>query len=72
MKGGNIHMIDYNSRDLKPKTFFVKIERNRSGNFTVKRAKVLQQKNQFARSIRRIDARDLTRAINRTGGLNVA
>jgi hypothetical protein len=72
MKGGNIHMIDYNSRDLKPKTFFVKIERNRSGNFTVKRAKVLEQKNQFARSIRRVDARDLTRAINRTGGLNVA
>jgi hypothetical protein len=65
-------MIDYNSRDLKPKTFFVKIERNRSGNFTVMRAKVLQQKNQFARSIRRIDARDLTRAINRAGGLNVA
>jgi len=72
MKGGNIHMIDYNSRDLKPKTFFVKIERNRSGNFTVKRAKVLEQRNQFARSIRRVDARDLTRAINRTGGLNVA
>lgn len=72
MRGGNIHMIDYNSRDLKPKTFFVKIERNRSGNFTVKRAKVLEQKNQFARSIRRVDARDLTRAINRNGGLNVA
>jgi carbamoylphosphate synthase small subunit len=72
MKGGNINMIDYNSRDLKMKTFFVKIERNRSGNFTVKRAKVLEQKNQFARSIRRVDARDLTRAINRTGGLNVA
>jgi len=72
MRGGNLQMIDYNSRDLKPKTFFVKIERNRSGNFTVKRAKVLEQKNQFARSIRRVDARDLTRAINRTGGLNVA
>jgi hypothetical protein len=65
-------MINYNSRDLKPKTFFVKIERNRNGQFTVKRAKVLEQANQFARSIRRVDARDLTRAINRTGGLNVA
>jgi len=72
MKGGNIHMINYNSRDLKPKTFFVKIERSRNGQFTVKRAKVLEQANQFARSIRRVDARDLTRAINRTGGLNVA
>ena len=72
MKGGKIHMINYNSRDLKPKTFFVKIERSRNGQFTVKRAKVLEQANQFARSIRRVDARDLTRAINRTGGLNVA
>lgn len=72
MKGGNIHMINYNSRDLKPKTFFVKIERSRNGQFTVKRAKVLEQANQHARSIRRVDARDLTRAINRTGGLNVA
>jgi hypothetical protein len=65
-------MINYNSRDLKPKTFFVKIERSRNGQFTVKRAKVLEQANQHARSIRRVDARDLTRAINRTGGLNVA
>jgi len=72
MKGGNITMIDYNSRDLRAKTFFVKIERSRNGQFTVKRAKVLEQANQFARSIRRVDARDLTRAINRTGGLNVA
>jgi len=72
MKGGNINMIDYNSRDLRAKTFFVKIERSRNGQFTVKRAKVLEQANQFARSIRRVDARDLTRAINRTGGLNVA
>lgn len=72
MKGGKKHMINYNSRDLKAKTFFVKIERSRNGQFTVKRAKVLEQTNQHARSIRRIDARDLTRAINRTGGLNVA
>jgi len=72
MKGGNINMIDYNSRDLRAKTFFVKIERSRNGQFTVKRAKILEQANQFARSIRRVDARDLTRAINRTGGLNVA
>jgi hypothetical protein len=72
MKGGKKQMINYNSRDLKMKTFFVKIERSRNGQFTVKRAKVLEQANQHARSIRRVDARDLTRAINRTGGLNVA
>lgn len=65
-------MIDYTNTDLRPKTFFVKIERSRNGQFTVKRAKILEQKNQFARSVRRVDARDLTRAINRTGGLNVA
>jgi len=56
-------MIDYTNRDLRPKTFFVKFERNRSGNFTVKRVKILEQKNQFARSIRRVDARDFTRAL---------
>jgi len=59
--------IDYNNKDLKPKTFFVKIERSRSGQFTVKRAKVLEQVNQYGRSIRRVDARDLTRAIRRNG-----
>jgi hypothetical protein len=65
-------MIDYNNKDLRPKTFYVKIERNRSGEFTVKQARVLDKNNQFSRSIRRVDARDLTRAINRTGKLNVA
>jgi hypothetical protein len=73
MRGGKKQMtIDYTNKDLRAKTFFVKIERSRSGGFTVKRAKVLNQKNQYARSISRVDARDLTRAINRSGGLNVA
>jgi carbamoylphosphate synthase small subunit len=75
MKGGqkmtNKMTIDYTNKDLRPKTFFVKIERSRGGKFTVKRAKVLEQANQHARSIRRVDARDLTRAIRRNG-LNVA
>ena len=65
-------MIDYNNTDLRPKTFYVQMERDRSGNFTVKRARLLEKSNQYARSIRRVDARDLTRAINRNGGLNVA
>lgn len=73
MKGGNKSMsIDYTNKDLRPKTFFAKIERSRGGSFTVKRVKVLEQSNQFARSIRRVDARDFTRAINRAGALNVA
>jgi len=73
MKGGKKNMeIDYNNKDLRPKTFFAKIERSRNGTFTVKRVKVLEQSNQFARSIRRTDARDFTRAVNRAGALNVA
>lgn len=72
MKGGKkMSQIDYTNKDLRPKTFFVKIERSRNGQFTVKRAKVLEQANQYARTIRRVDARDLTRAIRRAG-LNVA
>jgi len=65
-------MINYSNKDLRPKTFFAKIERSRNGEFTVKRVKVLEQSNQHARTIRRTDARDFTRAINRAGVLNVA
>lgn len=56
-------MIDYNNTNLRPKTFFVKMERNRDGSFTVKRAKVLNRANQFKRTVKQIDARDFTRAI---------
>lgn len=73
MRGGNnMNMINYNSSDLRPKTFFAKIERSRNGEFTVKRVKVLNQKNQYARSISRVDAREFTRALNRAGRVNVA
>ena len=71
MKGGMNMSINYSNKDLRPKTFYVKIERSRSGEFTVKRARVLEQKNQHATTIRRVDARDLTRAI-RMSGLQVA
>ena len=64
-------MIDYTNKNLRPKTFFVKMERNRDGSFTVKRAKVLEQANQYSRTIRRVDARDLTRAL-RTNDITVA
>jgi hypothetical protein len=58
-------MIDYTNKDLRPKTFYVTMERNRNGSFTVKRAKVLEKANQFSRTIRRVDARDLTSALRR-------
>jgi len=64
-------MIDYTNKNLRPKTFFAKIERDRNGEFTVKRVNVLERSNQYARSIRRVDARDFTRAI-RQNGLQVA
>ena len=64
-------MIDYTNTNLRPKTFFVKMTRNRNGSFTVKRAKVLEQTNQYERSIKQIDARDFTRAI-RNNNITVA
>ena len=68
MKGGMKFMsINYSNKDLRPKTFYVKMERSRNGEFTVKRARVLEQKNQYASTICRVDARDLTRAIRRSG-----
>lgn len=71
MKGKNTKMIDYSNKNLRPKTFFAKIERNRNGEFTVKRVNVLECTNQYSRDIRRVDARDFTRAI-RKSGLQVA
>jgi hypothetical protein len=72
MKGNNNkNMIDYNNKNLRPKTFFAKIERDRNGEFTVKRVNVLERTNQYAKDIRRVDARDFTRAI-RKNGLQVA
>ena len=56
-------MIDYTNNNLRPKTFYVKMERNRDGSFTVKRANLLEKTNQFARTLKRVDARDFTSAI---------
>ena len=72
MKGNNNkNMIDYNNKNLRPKTFFAKIERDRNGEFTVKRVNVLERTNQYSKDLRRVDARDFTRAI-RKNGLQVA
>jgi hypothetical protein len=64
-------MINYSSKNLRPKTFFVQMERNRDGSFTVKKARVLNRANQYSRTAKRVDARDLTRAI-RTNEITVA
>jgi hypothetical protein len=63
--------MDYNNTDLRPKTFYVQIERQRNGEFCVKKANVLEKTNQYARTLRRIDARDFTRAL-RNSNITVA
>jgi hypothetical protein len=64
-------MIDYTNKNLRPKTFFVQMERNRDGSFTIKKARVLNRTNQYHRTFKRIDARDITRAL-RTNDITVA
>jgi len=56
-------MINYNNKNLRPKTFFVEMLRNRDGSFTVKKARVLNRANQYRRTVKRIDARDLRQAL---------
>ena len=63
--------MDYNNTDLRPKTFYVQIERQRNGEFCVKRANVLEKSNQYSRNLRRVDARDFTRAL-RNSNITVA
>lgn len=61
MKGG--YMIDYTSRNLRPKTFYAKFVRNRNGSFELSRVNVIEASNQYATRIRRADKRDFTRAL---------
>ena len=56
-------MINYENKNLRPKTFFVEMLRNRDGSFTVKKARVLNRANQYRRTVKRIDARDLRKAL---------
>jgi hypothetical protein len=55
--------MNYDNKNLRPKTFFVTMERNRNGSFTVKKARVLNRANQYSRTVKRVDARDLRRAL---------
>jgi hypothetical protein len=56
-------MIDYTSRNLRPKTFYAKFVRNRNGSFELSRVNVIEASNQYATRIRRADKRDFTRAL---------
>lgn len=57
--------MNYTNTDLRPKTFYVQMERQRNGTFVVKRARLLEKSNQYSRTLRRVDARDLTAALKR-------
>ena len=63
--------MNYDNKNLRPKTFFVTMERNRNGSFTVKKARVLNRANQYSRTVKRVDARDLRRALG-TNDITVA
>jgi len=63
MKKGGHKMINYNSRSLRPKTFYAKFIRNRNGSFELARVNVLETPNQHSSRIRRADKRDFTRAL---------
>ncbi len=55
--------MNYNSRNVRSKTFYAKFTRNRNGSFELERVNVLDVKNQYAQRIRRADKRDFTRAL---------
>ncbi len=48
------------AENARPKTVYVKMTRETNGSYTVEKARVLDQKNQYSRSIRRINKRAVT------------
>ncbi len=48
------------AQNARPKTVYVKMTRSTNGTYTVDKARVLDEKNQYSRSIRRINKRQLT------------
>jgi hypothetical protein len=55
--------MNYNTRNVRPKTFYAKFTRNRNGSFELERVNVLEVQNQYSQRIRRADKRDFTRAL---------
>ena len=55
--------MNYNSRNVRPKTYYAKFTRNRNGSFELERVNVLEVQNQYTQRIRRADKRDFTRAL---------
>ena len=55
--------MNYNTRNVRPKTFYAKFTRNRNGSFELERVNVLEVQNPYSQRIRRADKRDFTRAL---------
>ena len=46
--------------NARPKTVYVQMTRQSNGTYTVEKARVLEKSNQYARSIRRVNKRQIT------------
>ena len=53
------------AENARPKTVYVQMTRQSNGTYTVEKARVLDKTNQYARSIRRVNKRDVTSEIKK-------
>lgn len=59
----------YNSKNVRPKTFSLTVERTARGGYRIVRGDLVDEINQHAARIQRVDARDLTQDIKSKGGI---
>lgn len=59
----------YNSRNVRPKTFHLEVERTVDGGYQIRRADMIKEINQHARTAQRVDLRDIVSDINHKGGI---
>ena len=62
------------AENARPKTVYVKMTRSTNGAYTIDKARVLDQTNQYARSIRRVNKRAVTAELKKaasSGNLTV-
>ena len=48
------------SENARPKTLYIQMTRQTNGSYTVEKARVLDKYNQYSRSIRRVNKRQVT------------
>ena len=59
----------YNSKNVRPKTFSLTLERTARGGYRIVRGDLVNEINQYDMRLQRVDARDLTRDIKSKGGI---